>query len=216
MKLFILSSILLDIVYLEDKMNKNIKIIIFLVILVGSYFLGLSVGNYIYKTKLNYDDFLVQNKTENNVDILSSREDIQEVSLNNNKITENTKIVYEYLYKADDFVETFEDLPPYYLVGLERSELEEIFSDWSLISFSPQKVILQRLIEGEGEKIYFLSVYNGNIAIFSKDELNEENLIEITNKPIISLPKDEQEKIKNGIYIKGRIELMKYIQDYES
>lgn len=192
-------------------MNKKFKITLVLVlILVFSYFLGFNVGYYIYNFTR---DEIVQN-TQNNLKSNNKDEELIEVSSNNHTVKDNTILVYEYLDTENNYIKVLEDLPPYYLIGLERGEVEKIFSDWSLVSFSSDKIILQKCIEDE--QTYFLSSYNGKIAIFSKDDRNEENLIEVLNKPIVSLPYEEQEKIAKGIYINSKLELINYIQDYES
>ena len=52
--------------------------------------------------------------------------------------------------------------------------------------------------------------------IFYEKEINGTNLKEITNTPLESLPIEEQEKIKKGIKITGKEELMRFLVSYGS
>lgn len=189
-------------------MNKKIKIIF---ILIGSYILGFSLGYIIYKGS-NLNNSFIKNIKDKELDLNSS--ELIQVGNTDYKINEDTVMIYEYLNNDGKILKVLEDLPPYYLIGLDRDDINEVFQGWSMYSFSSDKVVLQKVIEDEEN--YFLSSYNGKVAIFSNNEANEQNLIEVLNKSVISLPEEEQEKIKKGIYIKGKMSLISYIQDYES
>lgn len=131
------------------------------------------------------------------------------------KITPSTKMIYEYYYKKDGITESFEDIPPYFLIDLTRTELENKFKDWNIKSFSQKEVVMQKVLNSESNQHYILSEYDGYIAIFYEKEINGTNLKDITSIHINSFPKEEQEKIKKGIKIKGDEELIKILQDYD-
>ena len=83
-------------------------------------------------------------------------------------------------------------------------------------SFSEREVVLQKAIEGESTQHYIIGEYEGYIAVFYEKYINDTNIKEITNIPLESLPQEEQDRIKKGIKITGKEELMKFLESYGS
>lgn len=137
-------------------------------------------------------------------------------SLEKPVIDKSTKLIYEYCYSEDGYVERVEDTPPYFLINLSREEVEEKLKDWQVKKFSNTEVILQKNITGKGCENYIISEYEGLVAVFYAEAVDGENIMEITETPVNSLPEEEQIKIKNGIKIKGQNELIKCMENYES
>lgn len=131
-------------------------------------------------------------------------------------IDKSTKIVYEYCYSDDGYVETMEDTPPYFLLNLTREEVEDKLKDWQIKKFSDSEVVLQKNIEGKGRENYIIGEYEGLVAVFYEEEVDGEHIMEITETPVNSLPEEEQIKIKNGVKVKGQNELIKCMENYES
>ena len=131
-------------------------------------------------------------------------------------ITPSTKMVYQYYYPSDDVTETAEEVPPYFLVGLTRSDMETNYQEWELLSFSPKEVVLRRTVEGNSHERYIVGVKNGYVAVFYEEEQNGVSLKEQTNIPVSSLDEEEQKRLAEGILVVGKDRLAQVLQDYGS
>ena len=195
-------------------MLKKIYILIFFIIIVFVSIISIGIGYSMYNTNeqeaqnieynedINSDFFQAQQKPVDNITVA--------------KITPSTKMTYEYFYKSDKITETVEDVPPYFLIDLTRTDLEDNFKEWQVKSFSEKEVVLQKVIEGESTQHYIIGEYDGYIAVFYEKEINGTKLKELTDIPLESLTEEEQEQIKKGIKITGKEELMKFLESYDS
>lgn len=57
---------------------------------------------------------------------------------------------------------------------------------------------------------YIIKDFNGNIAVY---EMDSEKPFKITDVPISSMPKADQEMLKDGIRVKGESELESLLED---
>lgn len=194
---------------------KKIKYILIIVLIIGtSYFSGL-LGYSLYKP-INEETNIEKENAILDIKDLQSNIDKEVSKIEVAKVTPSTKIKYEYYYKNDNITETYEDVPPYFLIDLTREEIENQFNDWNVKSFSEKEVVMQKVMDGESIQHYIVGEYDGYVAIFYEKEINGTKLKEITSMPISALPSEEQEKIKNGIKIVGEEELMRFLENYES
>lgn len=100
-------------------------------------------------------------------DKLEANAVIQADTITLSRITPSTRIVYQYYYTMDDKLVTDECEPPYYLIDMTRQQLESYYTDWQLISFSAEKVILRKSInERDSKGYYIIKAYEGKIAVF--------------------------------------------------
>ncbi|MDE6357214.1 MAG: hypothetical protein K2L15_01335 [Eubacteriales bacterium] len=196
---------------------KKIKYVLITTFLIGIVYFSALAGYSLYKP-LNESIDLEAERQEAMLNTKNLRENIEKQANNIKiaKVTPSTKMKYEYYYKGDNITETFEDVPPYFLLDLTRAELENNFKDWNVKSFSEKEVVMQKVMEGESSQNYIIGEYEGYIAVYYEKEINGTKLKEITDTPISSLSAEEQEKIKNGIKIVGEDKLMEFISNYES
>ena len=192
-------------------MNKKIYFILFFIVILLVAICSMYIGYKIYDEDANNKN-IVPYKAE--VNTLTNEKPVDNIKTE--KISPSTKMVYEYIYKDDNITETVEDVPPYFLIDLTRTDLENNFKDWQVKSFSNKEVVLQKAIEGESTQHYIIGEYDGYVAVFYEKEINGTKIKEITDISISSLPKEEQEKLKKGINIIGKLELIKFLEDYSS
>lgn len=140
----------------------------------------------------------------------------ESANISKDKITASTKMVYEYYYEGDGYVDRVEDTPPYFLIDLDRDKLIEKMDDWQVLKFSDSEVVMRKNVSGNGRQNYIISEYEGLIAVFYEEPVNGEKIMEISDTPVNSLPEEERIKIKNGIKVRGQNELIKYMENYES
>ncbi|WP_250277942.1 BofC C-terminal domain-containing protein [[Clostridium] colinum] len=192
-------------------MYKKIYFALFFITIVLVAIIGIAIGYNMYNNDKNE---VIEYKTQVDTDFLEEEKQVDNITVA--KITPSTKMTYEYVFKEDNITEVVEDVPPYFLIDLTREDLENNFKDWQIKSFSEREVVLQKAIEGESTQHYIIGEYEGYIAVFYEKYINDTNIKEITNIPLESLPQEEQDRIKKGIKITGKEELMKFLESYGS
>lgn len=192
-------------------MKFKIKLLLSIFIIVISLGFGYGISYYLYKPKSEENDIL-----KNDQKIVVTDDFFSVDKPQTNVISEKTKIVYEYFYKDLNKTETFEDIAPYFIIGMDRDETQKYFYDWQLKSFSENQVILQKVIQDEEQIEYYIGEHNGFVAVFSSIKMNEKTLINITKRPVESLNLEEQFNVKKGFKVKDKKELINYLENYES
>ena len=131
-------------------------------------------------------------------------------------VEEDTVIRYIYMYKGDGMEEIYEDMPPYYMLGKNEEELRLKLDKWQIDSFDSEMVVLSKEVEGKSNQHYVIKDYNGYVAVYYNVDGNIDNLKEVTNTPTVSLGEYERKGITEGIYVDGRQNLLKIIENLES
>ena len=135
---------------------------------------------------------------------------------NPDKINPSTKIIYEYYYTEDNITETYEEAPPYFLIGLNAEDLKVNYPNWEVINFSDKEVTMRTTLNSSSTQQYIIGEYNGLLAVYYQKPIDGVSLKELTNIPISSLPSEEQKNLKEGIYVSGNENLLKALSDYGS
>ena len=131
-------------------------------------------------------------------------------------INENTKLICRYFYTLDRVTKECVETAPAYLYGLDMEQLAGVYKDWEIIRFSSEKVVMRTVIEGMSTEVYLIHALDGQLAIYLDDPEKGPILKEKTDISISALPKDEMEKIKEGISVIGEENLVKLLSDYSS
>ncbi len=140
----------------------------------------------------------------------------QAVATDMAKIQPSTKMVYQYYYPVDGVMKEQEDTPPYFLLDRTFQDMQSLYEDWQIVSFSNAEVVMRRTMEGKSEERYIVSQKDGFVAVFYEEEQNGESLHELTDTPLSSLPIEERERLKEGISVTGEENLSKILADYGS
>lgn len=69
----------------------------------------------------------------------------------------------------------------------------------------------QSYLEGSPNTIFVVSEYQGNIAVFEKDNPSP---VKITDVQIVDLPREDRELLKKGIKANTKEELSNILEDY--
>jgi len=94
--------------------------------------------------------------------------------------------------------------------------MRSICSDWDIIRFSSEKVIMRKVIEGSSKEAYIIGEKDGYLAVYFEDAEKGFRLKEKTEIPLYVLPAEEERKIKIGIHVNGDEELARILSDYNS
>lgn len=142
----------------------------------------------------------------------------QTVSVAKNEVTikKEGKIIYQYYYTVDAITKEEEEPVPDFLEGLNREQLESIYTGWQIVYFSPEKVILRCSVKGKSSEVFLLKEYEGYLAVFVEDLDKKMRLKEITQVPLSVLPDPERQELKEGIYVLGEENLVRLLSDFTS
>ncbi|QUI23526.1 hypothetical protein HZI73_15085 [Vallitalea pronyensis] len=146
--------------------------------------------------------------SKNNEDVVSAD------TMDEPKIMSSTRVEYQNYYMEDDKLEIEKDTePPYYMLNLTREQVEEFYPEFQLMAFSPEKVVLRRVIDGHSSKYYIIQTHNKRVGVFhdyrddGADIELEDYLKDTVDIPISGLVWEEQDKLKEGIVVYGEEEL---------
>lgn len=178
---------------------KKIIVIVFVILIFAVGYIFYDIGYKVYNPKYEY----IKENNDKSIEVLKSDDNI---------ITNNTKMIYRYYYKNEDKVQVMEDLPPYFLIGLNKDTIQSYMKDWEVLSFSKEEVVLQKVIKTTSIKKYMTGIKNNMVAIFNEDG----TLKEITNVTIQSVDEDEKVSIIAGIEIVGDDELARFLESLDS
>lgn len=200
-------------------MKKFDKRVVFLISSAVIITAGFMSGYYLYDREFKLDGVenilqsSVGKKINGSAETKEQKEKLEKDS--DVKTNEQTKMIYEYYYKGDGVTKVKEGAVPSELVNKTRKNIENVFDEWSVITFNSDEVVLRKDIAGSSEMRYTLKEYDGFVAVFYDGE-SEQELKEITKTPVAALPESEQKLLKKGISVQGNKNLIKILQDYES
>ncbi|MBO8434620.1 MAG: hypothetical protein IAC55_04775 [Tyzzerella sp.] len=150
------------------------------------------------------------------VDTEINDNDELEMVIADNKISESTKMVYQYYYKDESLLEESEEVPPYFLIGFDFNDMLEYYPDWQIVSFSGKRVVMRKIVDTKNDENFVVTQKDGYIAVYYEDSESQRTLYEITETPVSTLTQEEQVRINDGIIIKGEYELAKVLAEYNS
>ncbi len=195
-----------------NRSKKNRKSIKFNPLVVLLTLLGFIVVTYL----LLFDNIL----TNLNKNLLSATDQekipAKNVSTTVNRVTPSTEFIFRYHYTEDDNLVEKKEKPSYYEINMTEEDLKEKYKSWSIVSFSQEQVVFEQKVENKAPDYYVIGEKDGYIAIYYENPELGLRLREIVQRPINSLPVDEQNKIKEGIIIYGEENLIKVLEDYTS
>lgn len=132
------------------------------------------------------------------------------------KIQPSTKMIYQYYYPDDKVVEEQEDTPPYFLLDLTLTDMRKYYTDWQIVSFSSQEVVMRKIVQGKSNQRYIIGEKDGYVAVFYEQPQDGVVLHELTDTPLSALGEEEQQRLKDGIFVLGEDRLAKVLEDYGS
>ena len=155
------------------------------------------------------------NTDENNAVVLDKENTEENVETTvSNGLHKNAVFTYEFYNEITDTTDSMEGMCPDELVGKTMTDVKDYYSDWQVIEFSPDSVLLRKIIGSKDEERYVVGVYDGCVAVFYENE--EDGIYMTTDIPVAGLDHDRQVMLNDGIYVEGRDRLGRIIEDYSS
>ena len=194
------------------------KFWIIMIIIVVLLALGGSIGIYIYNLKNTSNKNSVKAKEladELKKTLVEEEHNTVTTSSKNIKISHNSIVVKNTLYKICNHEIRQTEVIPVELVNKEEKDIQQYYKDWEIKKYSPTEVVLYREKDEYCDKHYVLRENNGVIAIYKIDDNNKETLRENTQIQTKYLPEIDLIKLKSGIYAIGEEELNSILEDFE-
>ncbi len=203
---------LLAIKKVGDSVTKKSIIIISIFcsfILAGSllyFYINEKNSEQIEKNFINKQTKDIQMQNENTL-VTSSKEDIV--------VSPKAKLIKRKYYKKCGHIVEDEFDVEKNIVNMNKEELAKYFFEWKIEEFSENKIIIYKEIADICEEHYIVKDVNGNVNIYRKDENENEVWIKSTELLTKYLPAEDYNKLKNGINIIGKENLLELLQDLE-
>lgn len=193
------------------------KFWIIMIIIVVLLALGGSIGIYIYNLKntSNKNSVKAKELADELKKTLVEEQNTVSTSSKNIKISHNSIVVKNTLYKICNHEIRQTEAIPVELVNKEEKDIQQYYKDWEIKKYSPTEVVLYREKDEYCDKHYVLRENNGVIAIYKIDDNNKETLRENTQIQTKYLPEIDLIKLKSGIYAIGEEELNSILEDFE-
>ncbi|MGN1383727.1 MAG: BofC C-terminal domain-containing protein [Clostridia bacterium] len=194
------------------------KFWIIMIIIVVLLALGGSIGIYIYNLKNTSNKNSVKAKEladELKKTLVEEEQNTVSTSSKNIKISHNSIVVKNTLYKICNHEIRQTEAIPVELVNKEEKDIQQYYKDWEIKKYSPTEIVLYREKDEYCDKHYVLRENNGVIAIYKIDDNNKETLRENTQIQTKYLPEIDLIKLKSGIYAIGEEELNSILEDFE-
>jgi hypothetical protein len=143
-----------------------------------------------------------------------------EEAVNNNLVTEETKLIFKTYYEKSRDTLAKEEKVPVILIGEPLRSLQEYvsihYAGWSIRGISKDFIELYRVKETLSPNYYIVKEKDGFIAIFQVAESGNNILIDQTTIPISGLGDIDQKKLKDGIPVKNIESINQILEDYSS
>ena len=117
----------------------------------------------------------------------------------------------------DDFSNQLDDDVEFHNKQVEHEEdIKKKYPDWEIRKFSPNEISLYREIEANCNDHFVIKEKDGFIAIYTNVTDDVQNLREVTDIDISTLPSGDAESIQDGIYVYGKDVVAGIIEDFSS
>lgn len=143
----------------------------------------------------------------------TNNEDYTEVSANDG-LKETAVFTYEFYNEITDSTDSLQGECPVELVGMTMADVKAYYSDWQVLSFSPNNVLLRKVIGVNDDERYVVSAYDDCVAVFYEN--TEDGIYMLTDIPVSGLDHDKQVMLNDGIYVEGKDRLRRILEDYSS
>ena len=120
----------------------------------------------------------------------------------------------KYYDECGHFTFQYSELPKE-LVNLTRQEIEDLYDDWEVESFSPTSLTLSQEINSICNDHYIIKLGENNIEVFNLKNSGELELYKETDISKDYLPPDDLETLSQGIAVYGKAKLNSTLEDFE-
>jgi hypothetical protein len=126
-------------------------------------------------------------------------------SQDNDTINKDSQIIFEREYARCGHLVISEYSQRENLMGKTLTELRSVFryDDGYKLDLQGNTLVIRQKIDDwcpDDKNMYRLKEYQGRVAIYQGPDSSNDKLLRVTNIPMVSLPEDIQDKIRQGSY----------------
>ena len=177
------------------------------------------IGVYIYKIE-EFSKKEIEGLTEIAFYKVSDEciKEAEELALTNSiekKVSPNATFIMKTKYlRCGHTTKKYETAPPF-TVNLSKNDLQKMYENWEIESFSNNEVIMKKSEEGICNEHYVIREKEGQIVVYNLDSKNNEIIIRETGILTAYLPDLDKSNLKKGIFVVGEGSLNKLIENFE-
>lgn len=135
------------------------------------------------------------------------------------KITPNTDLVQRIIYQRCKDQEVFRTKPADNLIGLNHSQIQKVYSGWSIEKFDTLEVAMTLQVDSycrEHANNTFIGVKDGYVTVFYGKPGPKAIVKEQTKIPIANLMPEDLEELKRGLMVQSREDLLRTLEGLQS
>ena len=137
------------------------------------------------------------------------------VSSAETRVSPNAELIIKTYYKGCGHTSEETRNVPNDIVNRNQEEVENIYPDYKLESFSNNKIVLNKEEDGQCNEHYILRDENSNIMIYKIFSDGTEELYQNTGISTEYLPETDRISLRDGIKVFGKENLNSMIEDFE-
>ncbi|MBQ3408071.1 MAG: BofC C-terminal domain-containing protein [Clostridia bacterium] len=189
--------------------NRKILYISIILTIILSAFTGMGIYRYNRKKTIS-NNMVIKQFGE------TSDENVVRTSSNNSEVVAPTaRINMKQYYKKCGHTTENEFTVPEEIVNMTEKQVEKYYFGWNVESFSSTDICISREIDEICDEHYLVRDDEGFVNVYRATEENEESLVYSTEIVTKYLPKEDRDKLINGIEIVGKENLSILLEDYE-
>lgn len=169
----------------------------------------------IRKANVKYGNQTLENTAVEENNTIERNNEVVRTNSWSEKISPNAIIIFNKYYKKCDHTSVTRENVANEMVNLTVDEFMDLYSDWTLKSFTSDEIILYKEIDDECGEHYVVKTLEGNIAIYKINNENNLDFVEKTEISIKYLPQIDVENLERGVSLVGKEELNAYIENFE-
>lgn len=139
------------------------------------------------------------------------------ISTNSSKIciSPNATLTKICIYKKCGHSITISESVPNSLVNITEDDFKKLYSEWSLVKFTPSLVKISKNFDGNCDEHFLVKDTNGYIAIYHIKNDDDFELLETTGIATKYLSQIDMNELENGVTLYGKEKLNAYIENFE-
>ena len=135
------------------------------------------------------------------------------------KISANTDVVQKIVYTKCKDEEVFRTKPPDNLVGLTFSQVQKIYSGWSIEKFDTKEIEMRLQVDSlcrEHANNMFIGIKDGYVTVFHGVPGPKALVKEVTKIPINALMPQDVQELRQGLVVQSKEELLRTLEGMQA
>lgn len=185
-----------------------------IIIFIFSVLIGFLIGRFapmIFGKK----NVIVENIEGNTIDVGTPKTSIISTATLQEKVSPSATLTLEKNYKDCKHTVIDNAVIPVEMVNMTKEEILKKYKDWELKEFSKDRVYLYKDVYGICGEHFLITSNNNEITVYKLDEDYDKQLYKKTGISTEYLPKNDIEKLEEGIYAYGLSELNSELENFE-